>query len=70
MYTIEALEKLEKEFEDNSVGFDDIKSQLRLKLEQSALTPLWKHFDRFSLYDDLKGLHNKLMPEIKKIETR
>ena len=39
-----------------------------MKLELDNLNPLWKHFERFSLYDDLKDLHSKLMPEISKIE--
>lgn len=49
---------------------DEIKSTLAQKLELSALSPIWKHFDRFALYEDLKILHNKVMPEIQKFEER
>ena len=66
----ENLDRLVNQFEDNSLQFEDINNKLRLKLENEALTPLWKHFERFSLYDDLKVLYNKVMPEIQKLDQR
>ena len=47
---------------------DKIENQLALKIELPSLDPIWKHFERFSLYDDLKTLYNKVIPEIAKFE--
>ena len=67
---IEDFEKLKDEMEDYIKLIEEIKGQLAFKIELDALKPLWKHFDRFSLYDDLKQLHNKVMPELVKFEDR
>ena len=40
------------------------------KIELSHLKPLWKNFERFSLYEDFKELYSKVMPEINKFEQR
>ena len=44
--------------------------ELDLKVEKEDLTELWLHFDRFSLYEDLKSLHSKVIPEIAKFEQK
>jgi len=31
---------------------------------------IWKHFQRFSEYDDLKDLYGKVIPEIAKFEEK
>ena len=49
---------------------DTIEKSLALKIELPALDPLWKHFERFSLYDDLKTLYSKVIPEIAKFEQK
>lgn len=40
------------------------------KVGQHDLIKIWKHFDRFALYEDLKELHQKTLPEIIKFEQR
>ena len=47
-----------------------IEETLALKIELPALDPIWKHFERFSLYDDLKTLYSKVIPEIAKFEQK
>ena len=49
---------------------DKIERSLALKIELPTLDPIWKHFERFSLYDDLKTLYNKVIPEIAKFEQK
>ena len=49
---------------------DEFKNLLSQKIELTHLKPVWEHFERFSLYEDLKELHNKVIPEIKKFEER
>ena len=34
------------------------------------MVKIWKHFERFALYSDLKELHNLVIPEIGKFENR
>lgn len=36
----------------------------------TAIKPIWKHFERFSLYEDLKTLYSKVIPEIAKFEQK
>lgn len=56
------------------VGFnqeiDKLVKELDKKVEQDDLVKIWKHFDRFSLYDDLKVLYGKVIPEIAKFEEK
>ena len=33
-------------------------------------TNIWEHFQRFAEYDDLKSLHDRVLPEIAKFETK
>ena len=40
------------------------------KVSTHDITKIWTHFDRFALYDDLKQLHAKTLPEIAKFEQR
>ena len=43
---------------------------LARKTEKDDLREIWEHFERFALYDDLKDLNRKVMPEISKFEKR
>ena len=43
---------------------------LNTKVDQADAKKIWKHFDRFSLYDDLKLLYSKVIPEIAKFENK
>ena len=49
---------------------NQIDMKLDDKIELSDLKPLWKNFERFSLYSDFRELYNKVLPEINKFETR
>ena len=40
------------------------------KMEKSDGKRLWKNFQRFSEYTDLKDLYNRVVPEISKFEKR
>ena len=59
-----------KELKSFATQMDNIEKALALKIELPALDPLWKHFERFSLYDDLKTLYGKVIPEIAKFEQK
>ena len=43
---------------------------LARKTEKDDLREIWEYFERFALYDDLKDLNHKVMPEIFKFEKR
>ena len=55
---------------DFSTKVNDFKDQLDEKIDTTFLDPLWDNFARFALYEDFKDLYNKVMPEIKKFESR
>ena len=41
---------------------------LNLKMDKEDGTKIWKHFQRFAEYNDLKDLYNKCVPELSKFE--
>ena len=41
---------------------------LKEKADFDEVTKIWKHFDKFALYDDLKDLYMKTVPEIFMVE--
>ena len=55
---------------DFSAKIDSYGTLLDEKIDLPYLDPLWKNFERFALYDDFKDLYGKVMPEIKKFESR
>jgi hypothetical protein len=54
------------------LGMDkDIVMQSRVigrKIDREEVTKIWKHFERFAEYKDLKQLHKIVIPEISKFE--
>ena len=44
--------------------------ELNFKLNKSDAANIWKHFDRFALYNDLKDLYGKTIPELVKFEQK
>ena len=38
------------------------------KLDKNDASRIWKYFERFARYDDLKDLYNKCIPSIAKVE--
>jgi len=66
------IEDLGDSVEVKIVGMDkEIVSQSRVlnrKIEREEVTKLWKYFERFAEYKDLKQLHNIVIPEITKFE--
>jgi len=43
---------------------------MNLKLEKTDGKQIWKHFQRFAEYEDLRELFNKVIPEIAKFEQK
>ena len=41
-----------------------------MKVEKEDLREIYDHFERFALYEDLKDLNKKVIPEIQKFEKR
>ena len=44
--------------------------ELNLKPDKEDLQEIWEHFERFALYEDLKSLNTKVLPEIAKFEQK
>lgn len=44
--------------------------ELLLKLNKNDATAIWRHFQRFAEYDDLKDLYTKCVPELAKFEQK
>lgn len=49
---------------------DHLTSEMNKKLTVTDGKRLWRHFQRFAEYNDLKLLYNKFMPELVKIEQK
>lgn len=47
-----------------------MKSEISLKIDKEELAKIWRQFDRFALYSDLKKLHGIVVPEIAKFEVK
>ena len=60
------MQKLDNEIKEFGETIDSISKKLDLKIEYSDLRSLEKNFLRFALYDDLKNLYEKVVPEIGK----
>ena len=43
---------------------------LALKVDKGDATRIWSYFDRFALYDDLKSLYSKCVPQLAKFEQK
>ena len=42
--------------------------ELYSKLGKEDAKEIWKYFERFAMYDDLKDLYKKTLPELAKFE--
>lgn len=73
-YCLDCNDQQQEDINEELVGFnkemDGLRRELDKKIEQEDLQKIWKHFDRFSLYDDLKVLYGKVIPEIAKFEQK
>ena len=49
---------------------DSLESKMENHVSKHEYNKIWKHIDRFALYDDLKDLNSKFLPELAKIENR
>ena len=61
---------LEKEMKSVNNELDDMLADVRNKLSIQDGKRIWRHFQRFAEYNDLKLLYNKLMPELVKVEQK
>ena len=43
---------------------------LKLKLDKNDASKIWEHFQRFAMYDDLKDLYSKCIPQLVKYEQK
>lgn len=62
--------EMDKELGVFAAKIQRFEMQLDDKIELPILQPIWKNFERFALYDDLKDLYSKVLPEIVKFEQR
>lgn len=49
---------------------DKISSEMHRKLTVQDGKRIWRHFQRFAEYNDLKLLYNKFMPELARFEQK
>ena len=73
----EQIEKLDstqadqdKEIESLGTELTNCLKNLHSKMDNTEGTKIWKHFDRFALYDDLKDLRHECIPQLAKFEQR
>ena len=60
----------EKEFADVKEDLKTYDGKLKSKCSIEEAKNIWNNFGRYSLYDDLKELYKKTVPEIKRFEER
>ena len=69
---VSAVERIQNDMNQELKNYNEwlakIQASLEKKIEKPILQPIWKYFDRFALYDDLKKLHKMVIPEIAKYE--
>ena len=66
--TTQAHQDTEIEVLNNAVSRAE--KDLELKLNKNDATRIWKHFQRFAEYNDLKELYSKCLPELAKFEQK
>ena len=49
---------------------DKMITEMQKKLSAQDGKRIWRHFQRFAEYNDLKLLYNKFMPELVKVEQK
>lgn len=72
--TMEGISKeyqhIEGEIKNFGKELDDQNLQLAKKLTIKDGERLWRHFQRFSEYDDLKDLYAKCIPQLSNFENK
>ena len=64
------IKKLQKDFKE-VIEVTNSQSELLLgKVYFSEIDKIWDNFDKFCIFDDLKDLYLKTVPEISKFETK
>jgi hypothetical protein len=64
------IKKLQKDFKE-VIEVTNSQSELLLgKVDFSEIDKIWDNFDKFCIFDDLKDLYLKTVPEISKFETK
>ena len=64
------IKKLQKDFKE-VIEVTNSQSELLLgKVDFSEIDKIWDKFDKFCIFDDLKDLYLKTVPEISKFETK
>lgn len=62
------LDEFRTEQDNVSKELSSISTKLHLKQDKSEAGKIWQYFERFALYDDLRDLYNKTLPELGKFE--
>ena len=59
-----------EEIEDIDKKINQCNMNMNLCIKKEDVTKIWKYMQRFPDYQDLKGLNNKFLPELSKIELQ
>ncbi|CDW86627.1 UNKNOWN [Stylonychia lemnae] len=64
------FQKINKDFINMQQDIKYVDDQLNLKIDLDEGKRIWKNFTKYCLYEDLKDLYNKTVPEIQKFEHK
>lgn len=62
--------KLDEEMSSLNFEITEMNQRLSQNLSAKDGRRIWKHFQRFAEYEDLKDLYNRVIPEIAKFEEK
>ena len=65
-----SIKKLQKDFGEVVEVTNNQTELLKKKVDFEEIERIWKNFERYSMYDDLKDLYMKTVPEIFKFENK
>ena len=65
-----ALRVYDEELKRLGLEINKAFNEIDLKVPLTDGQRIWKNFQRFAEYDDLKELYSKVLPEIGKFETK
>lgn len=64
------LVKTESDMKTRRREIAEINTVLKSKTGNDETIKIWKNFNKYAEYSDLKDLYNKVFPEIRKFEER
>ena len=66
----EAYKDQEEVIKSLNNDIDDVLKECNKKLAMTDGKRIWRHFQRFAEYEDLRDLYKKCIPEISKFESK